>query len=142
MNNRATENFGKMVKNQIELWDTLSNNTKEVLGILKPNENVMEDGQALFQEYIDKSKTIAEEAVQTEIGTETFENLSDYYKKTYELQMEFFNKTANYYKDTFENFTSEQQQEKLEKIVALYQNNWKAVLDATNANTKLLSRFF
>lgn len=139
---KAKENFGKILENQQQLLDTITNQVGKVSELFSPDQEVAETGQQLFSEYVAKSKELMEKQMEPKEADKFWENLPDQYAKAVEFQMDYFNKTVEFYKTAFDKFNVKTQQDNWKKLTEVYQKSYDAMVETTNANLKIMQEFF
>lgn len=138
----AKATFDTILENQNKLTENLTENFKELTNLMQVDEELSNEGQALWKAYMEKNKELVEESMRPEMFEKGFEKLPEQYNKAIEVQMDFYNQTLDYYKRLMEKYGMQTQQEMTKQFTTVYQKNMEAMMAAANANLKVFQTYF
>ena len=130
--------FEKLADNQNQLLNKLSQNANTAFDLMQPDKATLETGQALVQQYFERSRALAEEMMQPENFDRYYEKMPAYFNKALTINTDFFNQTVDFMRNMYQTYSVERLQEQARKYAELTQDNMNALLETVDANMKVV----
>jgi cytochrome oxidase Cu insertion factor (SCO1/SenC/PrrC family) len=130
--------FDKIIQNQNQLAETLTDHAKKMMNMFEVNPEVESFTKETTEAYLEQGKAYVEALSKVEKPEAAVETMTNAFTKFMELQTATYNKTADFYRNMMENYSWANSQEKFNEVAELYNGSFKAIVDTAGDNTKVL----
>lgn len=139
---KTKDQYGKILENQQQLMETLTENANKLMELYNVGKNNVLLKKETAEEYLKESKVFIEDIAKPESLEKFWEKWPETVNRAIEMQSKLWQKGMDAYRTFWEGNTFEDQKEKLEKAKTLYEENFKAISEATTKNIKVIREFF